>query len=120
MLRDVEPVDGRQLRRDLRNLLTETLGGEHIHVLAPEVEAFEGAQTTATITTFRIGQPVGAIGFRPVESVADLGELTMPVNPVAYSRLIETTGGSRSSAPACRCRQATSNWASSSVYTEEQ
>lgn len=75
----------------VRNLLTGTLGAEHIHVLAPEAEAFEGAQTTATITTFRIGRPVQTIGFRPVESTRELGDLSMSSNPVAYSRLIETS-----------------------------
>lgn len=74
----------------IRSLLTETLGGEHIHILAPQVEAFEGTQTTATITAFRIGETVQAIGFRPVASIAELGELSMPAHPVAYQRLAET------------------------------
>ncbi|WP_344298069.1 methyltransferase [Agromyces neolithicus] len=75
----------------VRGLLTGPLGGEHIHILSPEVEAFEGTQTTATITTFRIGEPVAGIGFRSVSSVAEIRDLTAPPNPVAHARLVETS-----------------------------
>lgn len=74
----------------IRGLLTGPLGGEHIHILSPDVEAFEGTQTTATITTFRIGIPVTGIGFRSVKSVSDISNLTPPPNPVAHARLVET------------------------------
>lgn len=73
----------------VRDLLTHNLGGENVHVLAPEVEAFEGTQTTATISTFTIGRNVESIGFRPVNSLDELGELKSPTNPVARDRLME-------------------------------
>ncbi|MEC5149521.1 methyltransferase [Cryobacterium sp. GrIS_2_6] len=75
----------------VRSLLTETLGGEQIHVIDPEAEPFEGTQTTAAVTTFRIGSPVESIGFRTVPTLAALGALSDTGNPVAYARLVEAS-----------------------------
>jgi len=74
----------------MRNLLIGELGGEHIHVLAPEVEAFPGTQSTATISTFKVGRKVSAIGFREVKTMDDIAPLAMPSNPVTLDRLRET------------------------------
>lgn len=59
----------------LRELLLDGLGGSAIHVIAPEVEPFEDAQTTGAITCFEIGSKPSSVRLRRVKRVADLGRL---------------------------------------------
>lgn len=59
----------------VRNLLLGVLGGEAIHVLAPDSLPFGETATTAAITCFRIGEQRDTIRFRPVSSLAQVGNL---------------------------------------------
>jgi adenine-specific DNA-methyltransferase len=59
----------------VRELVLDGLGGQAIHVLDPQVEPFEDAQTTGAITCFEIGATPRSIRLRRVKSVADLGTL---------------------------------------------
>ena len=59
----------------VRRLLLDELGGQSLHVLAPEAQPFSDATTTGAITCFRIGDTVPAMKVRRVESVSDLGRL---------------------------------------------
>ncbi len=59
----------------MRDLLLDGLGGEAIHVIAPEVEPFDDAQTTGAITSFEIGSRPRSLRLKSVKSVADLGKL---------------------------------------------
>ena len=73
----------------VRRLLLDELGGQSLHVLAPEAQPFSDATTTGAITCFRIGDTVPAMKVRRVESVADLGRLAKG-RSVSRQRLTET------------------------------
>lgn len=74
----------------IRNLLTDALGGEEIHIVEPSAMPFEGTATTAAVVQFRLGQAPEAIGFRSVPSLANLAPLERSASPVARQRLLET------------------------------
>ena len=74
----------------VRRLLLDELGGQSLHVLAPEAQPFSDATTTGAITCFRIGDTVPAMKVRRVESVSDLGRLAKG-RSVSRQRLAETT-----------------------------
>ncbi|MDR2722688.1 MAG: N-6 DNA methylase [Cellulomonadaceae bacterium] len=74
----------------VRDLLTDQLGGESIHVLAPDALPFADAATTAAITCFRRGSQEPSIRLQPVASVLDLGRLDGGV-PVAKDVLRTAT-----------------------------
>lgn len=57
----------------VRELVLDGLGGLGVHVIAPEVEPFEDAQTTGSITCFEIGSKPRSLRLRRVKNVADLG-----------------------------------------------
>lgn len=59
----------------VRQLLLGELGGQSLHVLAPEALPFSDATTTGTITCFRLGRRPPAMAIRRVEAVSDLGRL---------------------------------------------
>lgn len=59
----------------MRELVLGPLGGEAIHVIAPEAEPFEDAQTTGAITCFEIGARPSSVRLRRVKKVSDLGRL---------------------------------------------
>ncbi|MGH2936664.1 MAG: Eco57I restriction-modification methylase domain-containing protein [Solirubrobacterales bacterium] len=59
----------------MRELVLGQLGGEAIHVIAPEAEPFEDAQTTGAITCFEIGARPSSIRLRRVKKVSDLSGL---------------------------------------------
>jgi hypothetical protein len=61
----------------LRHLLTNGLGGLALHVLSPESLPFTDTQTTGTITCFRVGNPQEAIKFKKVNSIRQLGDLSI-------------------------------------------
>ena len=73
----------------VRRLLLDELGGQSLHVLAPEAQPFSDATTTGAITCFRIGDTVPAMKVRRVESVSDLGRLAKG-RRVSRQRLAET------------------------------
>lgn len=73
----------------IRNLLTEILGGEEIHVVEPKAAPFDGTATTAAVVQFRIGNPTQSIGFRSVPHLKDLDPLRRSASPVARARLVE-------------------------------
>ena len=59
----------------VRQLLLDGLGGQSLHVLAPEAPLFSDATTTSAITCFRIGETPSTMRIRRVESLSDLGRL---------------------------------------------
>lgn len=59
----------------MRELLLDGLGGQSIHVLAPEAEPFENAQTTAAITCFEAGGNPRSLRLKRVKSLTDLDDL---------------------------------------------
>src|SRR4249920_3293965 len=59
----------------MRELLLNDLGGESIHVIAPDAEPFDDAQTTGAITCFEIGSKPKSLRLKRVKSIADLGKL---------------------------------------------
>ena len=73
----------------VRRLLLDELGGQSLHVLAPEAQPFSDATTTGAITCFRIGDTVPAMKVRRAESVSDLGRLAKG-RSVSRQRLAET------------------------------
>ena len=73
----------------VRRLLLDELGGQSLHVLAPEAQPFSDATTTGAITCFRIGDTVPAMKVRRVESVSDLGRVAKG-RSVSRQRLAET------------------------------
>ena len=58
----------------LRGMLTDGLGGESVHVLAPEALAFEDAATTASVTCFQIGSEARSVKMRRVAKASDLAD----------------------------------------------
>lgn len=75
----------------IRNLLTESLGGEEIHIVEPSAMPFDGTATTAAVVQFRIGTPAPAIGFRSIPTLDELQPLTRSASPVARERLTEAS-----------------------------
>jgi len=61
--------------RLLRGMLTDGLGGESVHVLAPEAMPFEGTATTASVTCFQVGSEASSVKMRRVQKVEDLANL---------------------------------------------
>lgn len=59
----------------LRGMLTDGLGGESVHVLAPEAMPFEGTATTASVICFEVGSKASSVKMRRVEKVEDLANL---------------------------------------------
>ncbi|WP_419848195.1 N-6 DNA methylase [Candidatus Poriferisocius sp.] len=72
----------------LRGMLTDGLGGESIHVVAPESLAFEDAATTASVTCFQIGSEARSVKMRRVAKVSDLADLSKG-RRVSKQRLIQ-------------------------------
>ena len=62
--------------RLLRGMLTDGLGGESVHVVAPEVLPFEDAATTASVTCFQVGSEAGSVKMRRVAKANDLADLS--------------------------------------------
>tara|TARA_R110002124_G_scaffold126756_3_gene286457 strand:+ start:44981 stop:46621 length:1641 start_codon:yes stop_codon:yes gene_type:complete len=75
----------------IRNLLTELLGGEEIHIVEPEAMPFDGTATTAAVVQFRIGAQAQSIGFRSVPTLSKLAPLKRSPSPVTRDRLIEAS-----------------------------
>lgn len=59
----------------MRELLLDGLGGQSIHVIAPEAEPFAGTQTTGAITCFEAGAKPPSLRLKRVKSVTDLDSL---------------------------------------------
>lgn len=59
----------------MRELLLNGLGGEAIHVIVPDAEPFDDAQTTGAITCFEIGAKPKSLRLKRVKSIDDLGKL---------------------------------------------
>jgi modification methylase xamI len=74
----------------VRHLLLDGLGGQSLHVLAPEAPLFSDATTTSAITCFRIGETPSTMRIRRVESLSDLGRLAGG-RSVSRQRLAGTT-----------------------------
>lgn len=74
----------------VRQLLLDGLGGQSLHVLAPEALLFSDATTTSAITCFRIGETPSTMRIRRVESLSDLGRLAGG-RSVSRQRLAGTT-----------------------------
>lgn len=72
----------------VRELVLDGLGGQAIHVVAPDAQAFEDAQTTAAITCFQIGSRPSSIRLRRAKTVHDLVRLEGG-QPVPRERLAE-------------------------------
>ena len=72
----------------VRQMLTDKLGGESVHVVDPQAMPFSDATTTAAITSFSVGKPVESIRLGGVKTLAELGNLT-DGHPVARDRLVE-------------------------------
>lgn len=62
--------------RLLRGMLTDGLGGESVHILAPEAMPFEGTATTASVICFEVGSKASSVKMRRVNKVEDLTNLT--------------------------------------------
>jgi len=62
--------------RLLRGMLTDGLGGESVHVVAPEAVPFEGTATTASVICFEVGSNASSVKMRRVKKVEDLANLT--------------------------------------------
>lgn len=60
----------------LRGMLTDGLGGESVHVVAPEELPFDNAATTASVTCFQIGSEARSVKMRRVASAGDLADLS--------------------------------------------
>lgn len=73
----------------VRQLLLDGLGGQSLHVLDANAAPFADAQTTGTITCFKIGDQPENMKVRRVESVADLGRLAKG-RSISRQRLIES------------------------------
>ncbi|HXV05353.1 MAG TPA: hypothetical protein VFP23_05550 [Solirubrobacterales bacterium] len=72
----------------MRDLVVGDLGGEAIHVIAPEAEPFEDALTTGAITCFEIGSRPSSLRLRRVRKVSDLRRLEGGQR-VSRDRLVE-------------------------------
>lgn len=74
----------------MRSLFLDDLGGESLHVVEPRALPFEGTQTTAVITAFKIGSRGNSIRLQDVESLNQLKDLGCAGRPIARQRLQET------------------------------
>jgi adenine-specific DNA-methyltransferase len=74
----------------IRSLLLGRLGGRSLHVVEPKAEPFEGTQTTAVITTFKIGSKEGSMRLQDVESLDQLNDLATSGRPVTRELLQES------------------------------
>jgi hypothetical protein len=72
----------------VRELVLDGLGGQAIHVIAPEAQPFEDAQTTGAITCFEVGSEPSSVRLRRVKDVSELGNLSGG-QPVRRERLAE-------------------------------
>ena len=72
--------------RLLRGMLTDGLGGESVHVLAPEAMPFEGTATTASVTCFQVGSEASSVKMRRVQKVEDLANLAIRRHAVQLRR----------------------------------
>ena len=61
--------------RLLRGMLTDGLGGQSVHILAPEAMPFEGTATTASVVCFQVGSKASSVKMRRVQKVEDLANL---------------------------------------------
>lgn len=59
----------------MRKLVLDGLGGQAIHVISPEAEPFDDAQTTGAITCFEIGSQPRSLRLKNVKKVRDLETL---------------------------------------------
>lgn len=59
----------------VRELVLGGLGGNAIHIIAPEAQPFEDAQSTGTITCFEVGSKPSSVRLRLIKTVNDLGKL---------------------------------------------
>lgn len=73
----------------MRNLVLQQLGGESLHVVEPTAQPFEGTQTTAVITAFKVGEQPETIRMHSVESIEGLQDLADAGRPVTRARLQE-------------------------------
>ena len=71
----------------VRSLLLGQLGGLSLHVVEPKAMPFEGTQTTAVITAFKIGSREDVIRLHDVESLDQLKDLATSGRPVAREQL---------------------------------
>jgi hypothetical protein len=62
--------------RLVRDMLLDGLGGQALHVLEPELHAFEDAATTAAIACFRVGTQPEGLRLRRVRTLDALAPLT--------------------------------------------
>jgi methylase of polypeptide subunit release factors len=74
----------------VRSLLLSRLGALSLHVVEPKAEPFEGTQTTAVITAFKIGSREDTIRLQDVESLEQLKDLATSGRPVARELLQES------------------------------
>lgn len=72
----------------VRQMLTDQLGGDSVHVVDPAAMPFADATTTAAITCFKVGTPVESIKLQSAKTLDELGDLTGGI-AVAKERLIE-------------------------------
>jgi hypothetical protein len=75
----------------IRDLLLGHLGGDSIHVLAPDSKPFGDTATTAAVTCFAVKTQPPAIRFRPVATLPDLDPLAENGEPVLRARLVEVS-----------------------------
>ncbi|MCL6537008.1 MAG: methyltransferase [Acidothermus sp.] len=73
----------------LRIALLDGMGGVGLHLLAPEVAAFDDAMTTAVITCFEVGKTSTGIRMRSAATISALGDLDSGGRIVPLSRLRE-------------------------------
>lgn len=73
----------------MRTLLLDQLGGESLHVIEPKALPFEGTQTTAVVTTFKIATKPSTVRMQDVESLDQLTDLATSGQPVSRARLVE-------------------------------
>lgn len=74
----------------VRKLLVAGLGAESIHVVAPEALPFEGTQTTAVVTTFKVGEAPDPVRVQDVRDLVELSPLGTGGRPVNRKRFEET------------------------------
>lgn len=72
----------------VRQMLTDKLGGDSVHLVDPAATPFADATTTAAVTCFEVGRQVESIKLQQVNTLQALGDLTSG-HPVARERLIE-------------------------------
>lgn len=73
----------------LRTALLDGMGGVGLHLLPPEVAAFNDAMTTAVITCFEVGKTSSGVRMRTAPSASALGDLDSGGRIVPLSRLRE-------------------------------